>query len=82
MKKIGLVFFLLSIVICFNVYGFTKRVIDQGYFSGKHWEMIFDLDIGSGSNGLMVDGIMVIPCNNYHIDTFSIGRTIYFRFIK
>lgn len=82
MKKIGLVFFLLSIVICFNVYGFTKRVIDQGYFSGKHWEMIFDLDIGSGSNGLMVDGIMVIPCNNYHIDTLSIGRTIYFRVIK
>ena len=82
MKRICMTSLLLSLVLCVHVYGFGKEVDKQGYFNGKHWEIVTDWDkVGRTSEyrGMYVDGTSVFPCNNYVIDTVTIGETLCFK---
>ena len=75
----------LSLLLGSHTYGFDKRVDKQGYFNGKHWEIVTDWDKVEYSDeyvGLYVDGTPVFSCNNYTIDTVSIGKNLYFKVEK
>ena len=72
-------------LLCVNVYGYDIRVDKQGWSDDEfHWEMITDTDkYGTGMSGcgrgLKVNGIIVIPCQNYAMDTVTIGNSLYFK---
>lgn len=78
-------FLVLISLLCLSIYtyGFDKRVDKQGYFNGKHWEIVTDWDkVGTHNHendGLYVDGVSVLSCNNYTIDTVTIGKNLYFK---
>lgn len=82
-------FLVLFGLVCLSIYtyGFDKRVKKQGYFGGKHWEIVIDGDkvglhkVGHSyeREGLFVDGVSVFSCNNYTIDTVTIGKNLYFK---
>ena len=72
---------LLAMLLCAKVYGYEKRIVKQGDFEGKHWEIIFDMDkvgVSRNNEGVNVDGFSVFPCNNYRVDTVTIGKTLCF----
>ena len=85
MKRIFVASLLFSTLLCVNVYGYDIRVDKQGWFDDEfHWEMITDTDkYGTGMSGcgrgLKVNGIIVIPCQNYAMDTVTIGNSLYFK---
>ena len=80
-KMICLTSLLLSMLLCAKVYGYEKGIRKQGDFEGKHWEIIIDWDkVGTNDDkGVNVDGFSVIPCNNYTVDTVTIGKTLCFK---
>ncbi len=80
-KMICLTSLLLAMLLCAKVYGYEKRIVKQGDFEGKHWEIIFDMDkvgVSRNNEGVNVDGFSVFPCNNYRVDTVTIGKTLCF----
>lgn len=79
-KMICLTSLLLSMLLCAKVYGYEKGIRKQGDFEGKHWEIIIDWDkVGFNRIGVNVDGFSVFPCNNYRVDTVTIGKTLCFK---
>lgn len=80
-KMICLTSLLLSMLLCAKVYGYEK-VTKQGYFEGKHWEIIIDSDKSYNNQGVNVDGVSVFPCNNTGVDTVTIGKTLCFQVQK
>ena len=81
MKRFLVLFGLVCLFI--YTYGFDMRVDKQGYFDGKHWEIVDDDDkLRTHTReyvGLYVDGVPIFSCNNYTIDTVTIGKNLYFK---
>ena len=81
-KMICLTSLLLSMLLCAKVYGYEKGIEKQGDFEGKHWEIILDWNkvrVSNNYKGVNVDGFSVFPCNNYWVDTVTIGKTLCFK---